>query len=156
MKCQRCGARPAVRVLLRHNVGMLFMRRTESTSGRVCRGCLGSAFLHHQLRNLVLGWWGMLSAIMTAYYLVDNVINYVAARGDLWNAARATRAHAKVNGPSAERLLLAFDATVVRRKGEGDTASDIIDDLVDATGVPRQRAEAFVSQVIENSDTASV
>ncbi len=93
----------------------------------------------------------MLSVVVTAYYLVDNVINYVAARGALWTAARVKRGHAKVNGPSAERLLLAFDATVVRRRAEGDTKSDIIDDLVDATGVPRLRAEAFVSQVIENS-----
>lgn len=55
MICRDCSRSPAAYIKFHHNVGMLFAGRIEGTHSHLCRDCVGLAFLHHQLRNVIFG-----------------------------------------------------------------------------------------------------
>lgn len=76
--CDICGgAHRSVHAKMSHNVGMLIMRRQEWTEGRMCRSCLVRTYLRHTGLNLVLGWWGMISFVLTIVFLVGNTVHLV-------------------------------------------------------------------------------
>jgi hypothetical protein len=148
--CDLCSSgEPSVHVQLRHNVGMLFMRREYETQGRLCSSCLGQAFRKHQLSNLFLGWWGTISFIMTFVFLIDNVRAYIGARRDLARLAERKEASRVVPEGSPGERLAPFQHNVRLRLRRDEPASTIAVDLAALHQVPLADAEAFV-QSIEN------
>ncbi len=152
MRCHRCNDEPAAYVEFHHNVGMLFMRQMHSSEGRMCRRCASRAFWHHQIRNLVFGWWGILSFFFTWFFLVGNTARYVSARYRIGRERFEDGMRARADAPDAERRLAAFDDTVARRLRGGESPEDIATDLVDATGVPEKHARRFVAEQQELLD----
>ncbi len=149
MRCDSCLlSEPSAYVELHHNVGMLFMRREYTTAGRLCRRCLRSAFWHHTLRNLTLGWWGTISFFMTWYFLASNLIVYVRARSELGKArpSQAPRP-AVATGDEAWRILGPFEHNVRMLLRSGDQPADIARDLARTHGVTPEAAQRFVEQV---------
>jgi hypothetical protein len=145
--CDICNSRnPSVQVQLRHNVGMLLMRRVYETEGRLCDECLGRAFRKHQLSNLFLGWWGMISFCMTCIFLVENTLTFFRARGELreWTARKETT-RVEPQGTPGERLAPFRHNVRLRLKRED--AARIAADLADTHEVPLPDAEAFVQSV---------
>ena len=61
------------------NVGMLFQRQTFSAKGCLCRSCIHKAFWEYTLKNLLLGWWGIISVVITPVYFVMNLFVYLTA-----------------------------------------------------------------------------
>ena len=79
-RCQRCGSmRPTTHVSFHRNVGMLFIRRTYKLEGNLCKSCIRKHFGEFMLKNLLLGWWGTISLIVTPIYAIQNVASYVSA-----------------------------------------------------------------------------
>jgi hypothetical protein len=128
---------------------MLFMREMYTSEGRMCRKCLGSAFARHQLRNLTLGWWGMISFVMTWVFLFGNTATYVSARWELRGHDKRLDERNRVDHDDAESRLLAFDGTIARRLRHGESPDHIAADIAEVTGVPNKRARAFVEEQIE-------
>jgi hypothetical protein len=86
-RCQRCGnMRQTARVSFHRNVGMLFLRRTYKIEGNLCKSCVRRHFAEFMVKNLLLGWWGTLSLIVTPIYAVQNVASYIAAMHELRGA----------------------------------------------------------------------
>lgn len=86
-RCQRCGnMRQTAHVTFHRNVGMLFIRRTYKLEGNLCKSCVRKHFGEFMVKNLVLGWWGTISLIMTPIYGVQNVASYIAAMHELRGA----------------------------------------------------------------------
>jgi hypothetical protein len=139
-------------VELRHNVGMLLMRREFSTEGQLCRRCLRSAFWHHTLRNLTLGWWGTISFFMTWYFLATNVINYFRARSELGlGQARPTQPPPRseaMTGDEAQRVLRPFEHNVRMLLRSGDLPADIARELARTHRVETTAAQGFVDQIL--------
>lgn len=80
MRCQRCGnMRPTAHVSFHRNVGMLLIRRTYKIEGNLCKSCIRKHFGEFMLKNLLLGWWGTISMIITPIYAVQNVASYFSA-----------------------------------------------------------------------------
>ena len=78
IQCQGCGLRvPTKLVTIYQNIGMVMARQTTETSGNFCRRCIRKYVVSYSLTTLVLGWWGMISFIMTPFLLVANVIVYL-------------------------------------------------------------------------------
>jgi hypothetical protein len=136
-------------VRLRHNVGLLVMRREHETSGRLCRPCLGKAFRRHQLSNLVLGWWGVLSFVLTWVYLVDNCRVYFGAKKELARMAQRPGTARFVAEGSASERLLPFRHNVRLRLRRDEDAVRIAADLAQTHQVPLADAEAFVQELID-------
>lgn len=79
-RCQRCGSmRPTAHVSFHRNVGMLLMRRTYKIEGNLCKSCIRKHFGEFMLKNLLFGWWGTISMIITPIYAVQNVASYFSA-----------------------------------------------------------------------------
>lgn len=79
--CKFCGIEgPTMEVRFSQNIGM-FITRTETTmTGYLCRPCIGRVFRSYTLTTLFLGWWGLLSMLMTPVILFSNVAQYLRAR----------------------------------------------------------------------------
>ena len=149
MRCDSCHLpEPSAYVELHHNVGMLFMRREFTTEGQLCQRCLNSAFWHHTLRNLTLGWWGMISFFMTWYFLVSNLLTYLRARSELGQARPREAPRATVaTGDEAQKILGPFEHNVRMLLRSGDAPEAIAKDLARTHGVEPEAAQRFVEQL---------
>jgi hypothetical protein len=135
-------------VELHHNVGLLLMRREYSTEGQLCRRCLNEAFWHHTLRNVTLGWWGMISFFMTWYFLASNLITYMRARRELEQARPREAPLAKVaDGDEAQRILGPFEHNVRMLLRSGDEPEVIVRELARTHGVAPTAAQRFVEEI---------
>jgi hypothetical protein len=78
--CKSCGKMRATKfVAFYRNEGMFFRRREHSAIGYFCKTCIHKYFWTFELKNLVLGPWGMISVAVTPIYFVQNIFNYVGA-----------------------------------------------------------------------------
>jgi len=85
--CQVCGNMRMIKyVVFRRNVGMLFERQTYSLQAALCRSCMHTSFWEYTYKNLLLGWWGMISALITPIYFLFNLVVYTTALYKLRNA----------------------------------------------------------------------
>ncbi|WP_224368798.1 hypothetical protein [Hyalangium versicolor] len=124
------------------------MRREFTTEGQLCRKCLNSAFWHHTLRNVTLGWWGTISFFMTWYFLATNLIAYLRARSELGEALpREAPRPSVVTGEEAQRILVPFEHNVRMLLRSGDAPETVARDLARTHGVEPTAAQHFVEQI---------
>jgi hypothetical protein len=87
--CELCGAaRPTHSAELNQNIGLLVMRLSRKVAGQLCSDCLETQFWSTTLITLVAGWWGLISFLVTPFYLLGNLISYLVA---VWDLARPGR-----------------------------------------------------------------
>jgi hypothetical protein len=85
--CQVCGnMRQTKYVAFHRNVGMLFQRQTHSIKANMCRSCVNRSFWEYTYKNLLFGWWGIISVVATPIYFVMNLFVYLTALYKLRNA----------------------------------------------------------------------
>ena len=78
--CQGCGVtRPTQYVEFYQNIGLLFMRLNKSIKGNFCRDCISKHFWSFTGTTLILGWWGLISAILTPFILLNNIFRYLGS-----------------------------------------------------------------------------
>jgi hypothetical protein len=153
--CDLCQqGNPSVHVQLRHNVGLLFMRQVYETEGRLCSACLSRAFRKHQLCNVFLGWWGMISFVMTWVFLFENTRVYFTARRELNGMLERREATRFVPEGSPEDRLAPFRHNVRLRLRRGEDPGVVAVDLAETHQVPVGTAEAFVSGVEREGPTS--
>ena len=81
MLCQACGRNAETRyVSYSQNIGMLVIRSSKSIKGNMCPDCAGKYFLEYTLTTLFLGWWGVISFIMTPFILIWNIVSYCSRK----------------------------------------------------------------------------
>lgn len=77
MICQCCGVEaPTKYVAFHQNIGVLVMRFSKSVEGDLCKSCIHSNFWSLTGTTAVLGWWGMISLIVTPFFLLNNIGRY--------------------------------------------------------------------------------
>ncbi len=82
MICQVCGVEaPTKYMSLHQNIGALVVRFSKSLEGEMCKTCIHKHFWKFTLTNLLLGWWGVISFIITPFLILNNVIRYVLCLG---------------------------------------------------------------------------
>ena len=82
MICQACGVEAPTRYSAYYqNIGALVMRFSQSMQGELCKSCQHKFFWRYTLVNLTVGWWGMISLIVTPFFVLNNVYRYLAALG---------------------------------------------------------------------------
>lgn len=76
--CEMCGVGgPTKYVEFHQNIGMLFLRNSSSVKGRFCKRCINKYFWKFTFTTLFLGWWGVISAIITPIYILNNIFRYL-------------------------------------------------------------------------------
>jgi hypothetical protein len=85
--CQMCKQmRSVAPVSFHRNVGMLFVRRTYTLQGELCKNCMSRAYWAFTWRNFMQGWWGTISLVITPIYFFMNTYSFAAARYKLRDA----------------------------------------------------------------------
>jgi len=78
--CQCCQRVASTRqVTLDRNIGALYMRFHQRIEGQLCRECISKYFWQYTLVNFTLGWWGMISLVLTPIFIIGNTIHYIAS-----------------------------------------------------------------------------
>lgn len=82
MFCQDCGVEaPTKQVTFYQNIGLLVMRIPSSVEGELCKSCIHKHFWTMTLITLVAGPWGMISLIVTPFFLLNNIGRYLFCLG---------------------------------------------------------------------------
>jgi hypothetical protein len=80
-KCQACGVLAATRqVTLQQNIGALVVRFPRRVQGELCRTCIDGFFWRYTLTTFFLGWWGMISFVMTPIFIISNIVTFISTR----------------------------------------------------------------------------
>lgn len=81
MNCQACGTNAQTRyVSYSQNIGALVMRFGKSIKGNMCDACVQKYFFEYTLITLFLGWWGVISFIMTPFILIGNTVSFCSRK----------------------------------------------------------------------------
>src|SRR5687767_13497327 len=82
MICQSCGIEaPTKYSAYYRNIGALVMRFSNSVEGNLCKSCQHKFFWQYTLVNLTVGWWGVISLVVTPFFVLNNVYRYLTALG---------------------------------------------------------------------------
>ncbi|MDP2638158.1 MAG: hypothetical protein Q8P26_03800 [Candidatus Levybacteria bacterium] len=80
--CQLCGSLAQTRnAEFQQNIGLLVQREYSSVKGRFCKKCINREFKKRTLITFFFGWWGVISACVTPFILIENIINFVRTTG---------------------------------------------------------------------------
>ncbi len=78
MVCQLCGVEAETKyVEFYQNIGAFIMRFHKSLKGKLCKNCIHQQFWGFTLVNVTLGWWGVISLIVTPCFLINNAVRYL-------------------------------------------------------------------------------
>jgi hypothetical protein len=59
---------------------MVVTRRKARVAGFLCRRCIRAYFKSYTLTTLFLGWWGVISFVVTPVFIVSNIIQFFKTR----------------------------------------------------------------------------
>jgi hypothetical protein len=120
------------------NVGMLFRRQTYTIMGNLCMTCVHKQFWKFEALDVVLGPWGMLSAIVAPIYFVQNIFSYVAALYKLSGAENPDSPPSASKSPlptiviliGVVALLLLGIRAITKKQHTKEQAASVISDAV--------------------------
>ncbi len=80
--CQYCGLPAQTKyVEFYENVGALVIRYHRSVKARLCKHCIDTFFWNYTGKTMLLGWWGIISFIITPFILLNNIFRFVSSIG---------------------------------------------------------------------------
>lgn len=110
MFCTVCGVEgPTKNVKFYQNIGMLVTRQWTKVEGDLCRPCIRRYFRAYTITTLMIGWWGVVSLIVTPFILLNNIVGYLGAIGlpePELSATQRSFAFAPPPGPGSLKLPL--------------------------------------------------
>jgi hypothetical protein len=74
MNCEICGGAPAQQILLQSASSRIIWWNHSRINAALCGLCAERAFYDQQSRNLIQGWWGPLSALVTIWFTGANLV----------------------------------------------------------------------------------
>ena len=76
--CQNCAqTAPLMQINMYKNIGMIFSREQQQMSGLFCKKCIKNIFIEYFFTTLFLGWWGLISFIVTPFFLIIDLFYFV-------------------------------------------------------------------------------
>ncbi|MGE3809258.1 MAG: hypothetical protein AB7K24_31730 [Gemmataceae bacterium] len=138
MICQNCGIEaPTKYVAFYQNIGLLILRMSKGVEGELCKPCIHHFFWEFTMMNLIVGWWGVISLIVTPFFILNNIVRYLFCLGMASSAEGAVRP--MLTEEVAERLG-PYTEELFRRIGEEEPIDDVVRDI-------GERADATPGQV---------
>lgn len=147
MICQVCGVEaPTKYVAFYQNIGALVMRFSKSVQGNLCKSCIHKHFWEFTGINLLLGWWGMISFVVTPFFVLNNTFRYLLCLGMPpvpFGAQRADLTQDAIERlkPHTERL---FD-----RLNAGDSMDRVAQDVALLANVTPAQVFLYVHAVVQ-------
>ena len=152
MICQNCGIEaPTKYVAFHQNIGALVMRFSKTAEGRMCKDCVHKTFWEFTLINLFLGWWGVISFIVTPFFILNNVGRYLFCLGmepvppDAVQPELTNEVVARIQ-PYTDDLIAQMNA--------GDEFERIAEDISQKARVSQGQVALYVHALIAASNSA--
>jgi hypothetical protein len=146
MLCQDCGIEAPTRyVEFYQNIGALVMRFHKSIKGNLCKSCLHKRFWEFTLTNLLLGWWGVISLVVTPFFILNNVGRYLICLG--MPGVPAGAAPPRLTDDAVERIKPHTDM-LVDRLNAGEKLDIVAHDVAAKSGASPGQVFLFVQALI--------
>ena len=110
----------------------------------MCKRCIRKYFWEFTLINFTLGWWGMISIIVTPFFILNNVIRFLCCLG---LAPVPEGATAPELTDKAIEMLDPHGAEIFQRLGDGEKLELIAEDVAPRAGVTPGQIMLFVYAV---------
>lgn len=76
--CHRCHTvGPTREVTFYQHIGAVLLMFNQHVKGRMCRNCVNAEFAKRTLITSFLGWWGLISFLLTPAFLLNNSVRYL-------------------------------------------------------------------------------
>ena len=149
MLCQSCGVdAPTKHVEFHQNIGALVVRFSKSIKGELCKNCINKYFWRFTLIDLLLGWWGVISLIMTPIFIINNIIRYIGSLG--LEPVPSTAMVPNMTEQVIERLKPHTDEIFTRING-GEPFESVMRNIAQQAGVLPGEVMLFTRAVISAS-----
>ena len=80
--CESCGLPAETKYVEFHeNTGLIFMRQYRSVKGNLCKACINYFFWNLTGRTMLFGWWGVISFLVTPFFLLNNISRFIYTFG---------------------------------------------------------------------------
>jgi hypothetical protein len=81
-RCESCGLPAETKyVEFYENVGLVFIRQHRSVKANLCKACIDFYFWNLTGKTMLLGWWGVISFIITPFILLNNILRFIFTLG---------------------------------------------------------------------------
>jgi hypothetical protein len=148
MICQVCGVEAPTRyVAFYQNIGALVMRFSKSIEGNLCKSCIHKYFWEFTTINFFLGWWGMISIVVTPFFIINNVGRYLFCLGmqPVQEGATAPRLTDDAIG-----RLKPYTRQIFDRIGEKESLDSVAEDIAALAGVTPGQVHLWIHAVFHN------
>lgn len=149
MICQSCGVEaPTRHVTFYQNIGLLVMRFSNTVDGRLCKSCVHRYFWQYTGITFILGWWGVISFIVTVFFLINNLVQYVASLGMEpvpFNAMQPSLDDAVLN------RIEPYTDQIFERLNRGDDLQRVMEDVALQAQVTPGQVALYVHALVEAS-----
>ncbi len=146
MICQVCGVEADTKhVSFHQNIGAFFVRFSKSIDGQLCKSCIHQQFWGMTTTTLFLGWWGMISLVLTPIFLLNNVGRYMFCLGMPPVPLGATPPELL----DADAVRIApHVAELIDRLNAGEDLQKVASSIAEAAGVTTGQVIVFVQMLI--------
>jgi hypothetical protein len=143
MFCQCCGIEaPTKKTAFYQNIGALVMRFSQSVEGNLCKDCIHKNFWKMTMTTLFLGWWGMISFLVTPFFLLNNIGRYLMALP--MPPVPPDASVPRLTNTDREKIAPHLDALIARLNEDDADFQEVAEEFADRIGVtPGQIALAL-------------
>lgn len=146
MICQNCGIEaPTKYVAFYQNIGALFVRFSKSIKGELCKSCIHRHFWSFTGTNLVLGWWGTISFVVTPFFILNNVGRYLTCLG--MSPVPPDAAPPELTDEALEKLR-PHTEQLIQRINEGSNFKEAVQDIAQLADVTPGQVVCYVQALI--------
>jgi len=141
MLCESCRRDAALRdAEFFMNIGAIIMRFHWSKKGRMCSPCIHSTFWMYTLGTMLLGWWGIISFLVTPFLLIMNIFTYsIVFFAKPYPVDPPRPFLSKVNDEELER----YRDEIFQRILKGESMQQVAEDIGARLGISPEEAKTF-------------
>jgi hypothetical protein len=149
MRCQSCGENGDTKhVVFYQNIGMVIMRSSKTVEGELCKTCINQVFWKFTLITAVLGWWGMISLIVTPLFLINNIGRFLGTIGMKAPGQIPAAPHPTVSlTADARARLTPFVPEIQARISAGEPREVVCENVARKAGVSAYQAELMAGEI---------
>lgn len=149
MYCEACGVTaPTKYVSFHQNIGILIMRFYEGVEGNLCRNCVNGYFWRYSLVNMTLGWWGLISLIVTPFFIINNLFYYVPTLGMEGVPEGAAVQSMELTEEDVHRLS-PFNDWIVQRLNANESVDTVVTDVALRAGVSSRTVYLYLKAMVD-------
>ena len=117
----------------------------------MCTSCIHETFWQFTLTTVALGWWGIISFIVTPFFLLNNLFRYLFCLG--MEPVPPGAMKPELTDEVVQRLQPVTDE-LIDQLNRGDEFERVIDNIAMKAGVTKGQVALYVHALIEAAQDA--